>query len=63
MRKLELLVPASSLEVLKVAVIFVQMLFILEAKYLDFAQRQRIFLRKICQRELHLHMSMASGSM
>ena len=35
MRKIELLVPASSLEVLKIAVILEQMLYISEEKPLD----------------------------
>ncbi len=37
----ELLIPASSLEVLKTAVILVQMQYISEERHLDFVQRQR----------------------
>lgn len=47
MRIPELLVPASSLEVLKVAVVLEQMLSILEERLLDFVQRQRTFPKRI----------------
>lgn len=39
----ELLIPASSLEVLKTAVILEQMRFISEEKHLDSAQKRRTF--------------------
>ena len=58
MKRPELLVPASSLEVLKVAVIYVQMLFTSAEKLLDFVQRLRIFQKKICVRESHLPIPM-----
>lgn len=47
MRKIELLVPASSLEVLKIAVIFGAMQYISVEKPLDFVPKQRTFPMKI----------------
>ena len=43
MRKPELLIPASSLEVLKTAVLFGAMQYISEAKPLDFVPKQKTF--------------------
>ena len=42
-RKVELLVPAGSLEVLKVAVDMVRMQSILADRHMDFVQKQIIF--------------------
>ena len=53
MRPVELLIPASSLEVLKTAVIFGA------EKYLDFVRRQKTFPWRIWQRASSLPMSMA----
>lgn len=43
----ELLIPASSLEVLKTAVVFGADAVYIEEKHLDFVQRQRTFPKKI----------------
>ena len=56
MRKPELLIPASSLEVLKTGL--EQMLYILEEKRSAFVQRQETFPEKIWRRELLLPMQM-----
>ena len=56
MRNIELLVPASSLEVLKIAVVFGA-----DAVYIGgeaFGLRAKILHMKIWQRELRLHMNM-----
>ena len=45
-RKLELLIPASSLEVLKIAVIYGAMPYISVERHLDFVQKQKISLLK-----------------
>ncbi len=47
MRKIELLVPASSLEVLKIAVIFGADAVYIGEKPLDFVPKQRTFPMKI----------------
>ena len=56
MREIELLVPASSLEVLKIAVIYGADAYILEERLLDFVQKQRISPWKIWQKGLPLRM-------
>ena len=58
MRNIELLVPASSLEVLKIAVVFGADAVYIGGEALASAQKPRIFHRKIWQRELRLHMNM-----
>ena len=58
MHKPELLVPASSLEVLKIATVSEQTLFISEERLLGFVPRPAIFQKKRWRRELHLPMSM-----
>ena len=57
MRKPELLVPASSLEVLKIATVFGADAVILEERLSAFAPKPVIFQRKRWHRELHLPMS------
>ena len=59
MRPVELLIPASSLEVLKIAVIMERMPYISAEKYLDFVRRQKTFPWRIWQRASSLPMSMA----
>ena len=54
----ELLIPASSLEVLKTAVMFGADAVYIGGEALDFGQKQRTFRWKICGRESHLPMSM-----
>ena len=58
MRNIELLVPASSLEVLKIAVVFGADAVYKVEKHLASAQKPRILHMKIWQRELRLHMNM-----
>lgn len=56
MRAPELLVPAGSLEVLKIAVVFGADAVYIGGRPLDFGPRQEIFPRKIWQRGLLLPM-------
>ncbi len=64
MRKPELLVPASSLEVLKVAVTFgADAVYIGGEAFLDCVRKQRTFRWKRSRKELHLPMSTVSVSM
>ena len=58
MKRPELLVPASSLEVLKVAVIYGADAVYIGEKPLDFVQRLRIFQKRTCVRVLPLPMHM-----
>lgn len=58
MKRPELLVPASSLEVLKVAVIYGADAVYIGGEAFDFVQRLRIFQKKICVRESHLPIPM-----
>ena len=62
MKKPELLIPASSLEVLKTAVAFGADAVSAE-RPLGFVPRQKIFPRRICGRESLLPMSMECGCM
>lgn len=57
-KKPELLIPASSLEVLKTAVILGRMLFISAEKLLDCGPRQKISAVKKWRKELHSPMHM-----
>lgn len=54
----ELLIPASSLEVLKTAVIFGADAVYIEEKLSVLEQKRRIFQRKRCEKEFNLPMSM-----
>ena len=56
MRKNELLVPASSLEVLKIAVIYGADAVYIGGEASDSEPRQKTLPWKRWQRELHLHM-------
>ena len=56
MREIELLVPASSLEVLKIAVIYGADAVYIGGELLDFVRKQRISPWKIWQKVLLLHM-------
>ena len=58
MRKNELLVPASSLEVLKIQSFMERMPYISAEKYLDFVRRQKTFPWRIWQRESVMPMTM-----
>ena len=58
MRKTELLVPASSLEVLKIAVVFGADAVFIGGEAFGFVQRRRTIQKKIWQKELLLHMNM-----
>ena len=59
MRKIELLVPASSLEVLKIAVVFGADAVYIGGEALVFGQKQKTFPEKIWQRGLLLLTSTA----
>lgn len=56
MRKNELLVPASSLEVLKIAVIYGADAVYIGGEAFGLRAKAKNFTRKRWQRELHLHM-------
>ena len=57
MRDVELLIPASNLEVLKVAVLYEQMPFISVERCMDYEPKQRISPWKMLKKELNLHIN------
>ena len=58
MRNIELLVPASSLEVLKIAVVFGADAVYIGGEAFGLRAKAKNFTMKIWQRELRLHMNM-----